>query len=220
MQASGAAFSALRPRVSEALLATLGEHGFEASTPVQEATIPRLLKHQDVVVQAATGSGKTIAFLVPLFEVLGRREDPLRTHQVGALVIEPTRELAVQVHTVAQQLSSAQPATSLALVVGGTDIHANMAALRNDGAHVLIGTPGRLDDLMERLPELSFKELELLILDEADRTQPAPSAAWPRRQRGRRQCGRRQRGGVPCAAARRAVCTLSRVQACSTWALR
>ena len=79
-------------------LAALHAHDFRTATPVQEATIPRLLRHQDVAVQACTGSGKTLAFLVPLFELLRRREDALRSHEVGALVIEPTRELAVQVH--------------------------------------------------------------------------------------------------------------------------
>ena len=90
-------FDAFDPPLSAATLEALGAHGFETATPVQEATIPRLLRHQDVAVQACTGSGKTLAFLIPLVELLHRREDPLRTHQVGALIIEPTRELAVQV---------------------------------------------------------------------------------------------------------------------------
>ena len=166
---ASATFRSLQPRLSETLLDVLDEHKFTTTTPVQEATIPRLLKHQDVVVQAATGSGKTLAFLVPLFEVIGRREDPLKTHQIGALVIEPTRELAVQVNTVALQLGVAQPSTKIMLTVGGTDIHATMAAFRGDGGHVLIGTPGRVNDLMERLPEMRFGELDLLVLDEADR---------------------------------------------------
>ena len=79
---ASATFRSLQPRLSETLLDVLDEHKFTTTTPVQEATIPRLLKHQDVVVQAATGSGKTLAFLVPLFEVIGRREDPLKTHQI------------------------------------------------------------------------------------------------------------------------------------------
>ena len=90
-------FPALRPKLSPSLLSALAEHGFTTATPVQEATIPRLLRHQDVVVQAATGSGKTLAFLVPIIEVIRRREDPLRRHQAGAIIIEPTRELASQV---------------------------------------------------------------------------------------------------------------------------
>ena len=122
--ACGVAFTSLQPKLSEALLGELATHGFVTTTPAQAATIPRLLKHQDVVVQAATGSGKTLAFLVPIFEVIGRREDALRTHQVGALVIEPTRELAMQVHTVAEQLGAAQPPK-----LGGQDRRERQQAL-------------------------------------------------------------------------------------------
>ena len=166
---ASATFRSLQPALSPALLEVLDEHNFTTTTPVQEATIPRLLKHQDVVVQAATGSGKTLAFLVPLFEVLLRREERLKKHEVGALVVEPTRELAMQVNTVTLQLGVAQPDTSVALLVGGTDIHAAMTAFRDHGAHVIIGTPGRVNDLMDRLPEMRLAELELLVLDEADR---------------------------------------------------
>lgn len=73
------------------------EMKFETLTEIQARSIPPLLRGQDVLAQAQTGSGKTLAFLIPLVELLHRREDPLRTHQVGALIIEPTRELAVQV---------------------------------------------------------------------------------------------------------------------------
>ena len=151
------------------MLEMLIAHGFETPTPVQAATIPRLLQHKDVVVQAATGSGKTLAFLVPIFEVIRRRDDALRPQQVGAIIVEPTRELAMQVQTVAKQLGGALPGIQVVLMVGGTDIHANVAAYRATGGQVVIGTPGRLNDLMQRLPEMSVRELELLVLDEADR---------------------------------------------------
>ena len=168
-RAQHTSFADLQPALSAPMLETLATHGFHRAMPVQEAAIPCLLKHMDVVVQAATGSGKTLAFLVPLFELIGRREDPLRSHEVGALVVEPTRELAVQVHTVAMQLRDALPSVRVALMVGGTDIGAAMATYRAEGGNVLIGTPGRLDDLMQRLPEMRLRELDLLILDEADR---------------------------------------------------
>ena len=167
--ATSSLFSSLVPALSPSVIEVLEEHGFTHTTPVQQATIPRLLKHQDVVVQAATGSGKTLAFLVPLFEVIGRREDALRPKQVGAIIVEPTRELALQVHAVAVQLAAALPSLTLALMVGGTDILHSMTEFRENGGHVLIGTPGRLDDLMTRLPEMHLKELDLLVLDEADR---------------------------------------------------
>ena len=91
------AFSNMSPPLSQPTLEALAAFGFASATPVQAAAIPRLLQHQDVAVQACTGSGKTLAFLIPVVEMLARREDPLKPHQVGALVIEPTRELAVQV---------------------------------------------------------------------------------------------------------------------------
>ena len=163
-------FDQLQPPLSAALIETLSKHGFTHATPVQEATIPRLLRHQDVVVQAATGSGKTLAFLLPLFEVLGRLDEPLKKHDVGALVVEPTRELAQQVYSVAQKIGAGgAPTLRLSLVIGGTDIQQAMAQYRADGSNVIIGTPGRLDDVMERMPDMRLKTLELLVLDEADR---------------------------------------------------
>jgi ATP-dependent RNA helicase DDX55/SPB4 len=163
-------FSQLQPPLSAALIETLSKHGFTHATPVQEATIPRLLRHQDVVVQAATGSGKTLAFLLPLFEVLGRLDEPLKKHDVGAIVVEPTRELAQQVYSVAQKIGAGgAPTLRLSLVIGGTDIQQAMTQYRTDGGNVIIGTPGRLDDVMERMPEMRLKTLELLVLDEADR---------------------------------------------------
>ena len=97
-------FASLVPALSAATLEAIARMGFARATPVQAATIPRLLRHQDVAVQACTGSGKTLAFLVPLYELLVRRETPLRKMQAGALIIEPTRELASQVHSVCLQV--------------------------------------------------------------------------------------------------------------------
>jgi ATP-dependent RNA helicase DDX55/SPB4 len=179
-------FSSLEPALSAATLAAIASLGFERATPVQAAAIPRLLRHQDVAVQACTGSGKTLAFLVPLYELLIRRETPLRKLQAGALIIEPTRELAAQVHSVALRVGgthTAPPGDEAAagrnsgagsilppvLLVGGTDLSESISDLRASGCHVLIGTPGRVEDVFSRVPELSLRELELLILDEADR---------------------------------------------------
>ena len=89
-----------------------------------------------------------------------------------------TGRLSVQVHTVLLQLATRWPQLSVALMVGGTDVNADMTAWREKGGHVLVGTPGRLDDLMVRLgSEMLLRELELLVLDEADRSaRPASSA--------------------------------------------
>ena len=85
----------LRPEILE----SLHEAGFPNMTPVQSACIPLLCTHKDVAAEAVTGSGKTLAFVIPLFEILLRLEEPLRPHDVGALIITPTRELATQVRT-------------------------------------------------------------------------------------------------------------------------
>ncbi len=156
--------------LSNKALDAIKHQGFSKATPVQAATIPRLLAHQDVAVQAATGSGKTLAFLIPALELLARRHTLLRRHELGALVIEPTRELAMQVHDVASRLVAHFPDTSLKLLVGGTDVSVDEAHIREAGAHIVIGTPGRTADVLRRLAGvLVLRELELLVLDEADR---------------------------------------------------
>ena len=166
--AASVSFAALSPALDPTTLAALHAHDFTTATPVQEATIPRLLRHQDVAVQACTGSGKTLAFLVPLFELLRRREDALRSHEVGALVIEPTRELAVQVHTVASRLVDAGAGAGLRLaLVGGTDGGglADSASTAATSSSARRGASTR----HQRLPSLLWRGLELLVLDEADR---------------------------------------------------
>ncbi|TPX31817.1 hypothetical protein SeLEV6574_g08510 [Synchytrium endobioticum] len=91
----------ISPKLSTTTLDTLkNAFVFDTMTPVQQRTIPLFLQHKDVVVEAVTGSGKTLAFLIPVLEILLRRETWLNRHQVGAIVISPTRELAKQIHTV------------------------------------------------------------------------------------------------------------------------
>lgn len=88
----------VRPALSQPVLDVVKDHfRFPLMTPVQTATIPLFLSHKDVVVQASTGSGKTLSFVIPIIELLLRRKEPLRKHQVGAIVISPTRELAQQI---------------------------------------------------------------------------------------------------------------------------
>ena len=89
-RAAAPPFASLEPALSASTLEAVASLGFERATPVQAAAIPRLLRHQDVAVQACTGAGPTLAFLLPLYELLARRETPLTPKQVGALVIEPT----------------------------------------------------------------------------------------------------------------------------------
>ncbi|KAG0569950.1 hypothetical protein KC19_6G127800 [Ceratodon purpureus] len=162
-------FRTLEPRLSDATLQVLDSFSFSTATPVQAATIPLLCAYKDVAVDAATGSGKTLAFLVPMVEILRRLADPLKAFQVGAVIVSPTRELASQIYHVLEPFLTTLPGIRAMLLVGGTDVTAEVAKLKQSGANVLIGTPGRLYDIMERVSALDFRNLEVLILDEADR---------------------------------------------------
>ncbi|KAL0752350.1 hypothetical protein Bca101_034353 [Brassica carinata] len=166
-------FSDLKPPLSEDIIEALrrsGPPGFEFCTPVQAATISLLCSHKDVAVDAATGSGKTLAFVLPLVEILRRSTSyPPKPHQVMGVIISPTRELSTQIYNVAQPFVSTLPNVKSVLLVGGRDVRADMNTIEEEGCNVLIGTPGRLSDIMERMDILDYRNLEILILDEADR---------------------------------------------------
>ncbi|ARA94069.1 DEAD/DEAH box helicase [Rhodothermaceae bacterium RA] len=138
--------------------------GWPGLTPVQQKTIPYILDRRDLIVQSRTGSGKTGAFLLPLFELI----DPARkVPQV--LILTPTRELARQIHEEFERMrGSGEDASPLmaALIYGGVRYGPQLQALK-DGAQVVIGTPGRILDHLER-GNLRLETLEMLILDEAD----------------------------------------------------
>ncbi|GAV88985.1 DEAD domain-containing protein/Helicase_C domain-containing protein/DUF4217 domain-containing protein [Cephalotus follicularis] len=163
-------FSELEPAISEPTLSALSQAGFDYCAPVQSATIPLLCSFKDVSVDAATGSGKTLAFLVPVVEILRRSSSSApKPHQVMGIIISPTRELSSQIYHVAQPFISTLPNVRSMLLVGGVEVKANMRKIEEEGANLLIGTPGRLSDIMERMEFLDFRNLEILILDEADR---------------------------------------------------
>lgn len=162
-------FSDLNPPLSGAVLEALTHSGFEFCTPVQAATIPLLCSFKDVAVDAATGSGKTLAFVVPLVEILRRSSSHPKPHQVLGIIISPTRELSTQIYNVAQPFISTLGNVKSMLLVGGVDVKADIKKIEEEGANILIGTPGRLYDVMNRMDLLDFKSLEILILDEADR---------------------------------------------------
>lgn len=142
---------------------------------LQAATIPLLLSCKDVAAEAVTGSGKTLAFIVPMLEILLKRDDPWKKTETGVIVISPTRELATQTSEVLTQFLNEPPFSGLnqRLLVGGNPVEDDIEIIRKKGAQILICTPGRLQDLLERKGELNMagrvKSLELLILDEADR---------------------------------------------------
>ncbi|KAK1661704.1 hypothetical protein QYE76_049863 [Lolium multiflorum] len=162
-------FSELSPAISPEVVEALKRGGFRRCTPVQAATIPLLLSHKDVAVDAATGSGKTLAFVVPVVEMLRRLPSPPKPHQVLGIIISPTRELSSQIYNVAQPFFATLKGVSSILLVGGLDIKAELKKVEEEGANILVGTPGKLFDIMERLDSLEYKNLEILILDEADR---------------------------------------------------
>ncbi len=142
--------------------------GFEFCTPIQAATLPLALRGQDLAGQAQTGTGKTAAFLVAMFARLetGKPERNRRASQPRALILAPTRELAIQIHKDAETLKSAT-GYSLGLVYGGVDYEKQRKQLQA-GVDILIGTPGRLIDYhKQRLFDL--RAVEVMVLDEADR---------------------------------------------------
>ncbi|XP_057523265.1 DEAD-box ATP-dependent RNA helicase 18 [Amaranthus tricolor] len=162
-------FSDLEPALSKPVIEVLNQAGFHHCTPVQAATIPLLCSYKDVAVDAATGSGKTLAFVVPIVEILRRSiTSPPKPQQVLGIIISPTRELSTQIYNVALPFISTLSNVKPMLLVGGGEVKADLKKIE-DGANVLIGTPGRLYDIMERADVLELRDLEVLILDEADR---------------------------------------------------
>src|SRR5580658_5827007 len=136
--------------------------GFSVPTPVQEAAIPQALAGKDVLATAQTGTGKTLAFLIPIMEQLLKQNTP----GIAALVLVPTRELAMQVADQFDALRGKQLSPA-ALVVGGLSEGQQLRAIRN-GARVVVATPGRLEDFLDRRL-VNFRGLRVLVLDEADR---------------------------------------------------
>nr|CAG8482517.1 3050_t:CDS:10 [Entrophospora candida] len=178
----------------EPKLKTLATIGFLEMTPVQASTIPLFMKSKDVVVElpgVSKGSGKTLAFVIPIIEKLVNRKHRLRKNEIGALVITPTRELAQQISSVFSIFLNSSSSLSLdnqlpkhLLAIGGstTNISEDIEKFKEIGPDILIGTPGRLHDLIvgrntgsrnnntsNSISIVNTKELEILVLDEADR---------------------------------------------------
>jgi ATP-dependent RNA helicase RhlB len=146
----------------------IADAGFERCTPIQAQTLPRALAGMDVAGQAQTGTGKTAAFLVALYAALLRREvPPTRPSSAPrALIIAPTRELAVQIHRDAEILGQYTGLT-LGLAFGGVDYEKQRRELEA-GVDILIGTPGRLIDFYKQ-HVYELRSVQVLVLDEADR---------------------------------------------------
>ncbi len=146
------------------LLQAIQKLGFTEPTPVQRQAIPRALTRRDLLVSAETGSGKTVAFLLPTLHHL--LENPSELYGTRALVLVPTRELARQIYEECQKLIEFTT-LHVGLITGGADFRAQQTLLRKN-AEIVIATPGRVLELMEeKTPD--FSHLDVLILDEADR---------------------------------------------------
>jgi len=150
------------------LVQGIEEAGFLACTPIQEKTLPLTLKGQDVAGQAQTGTGKTAAFLIATFNHLLRNpaDEQRKPTQIRALILAPTRELAIQIHRDATKLGQ-YTGLRLGLAYGGTDYDRQRQQLA-EGVDVLIGTPGRIIDYFKQ-HVFDLSKVQVVVLDEADR---------------------------------------------------
>jgi ATP-independent RNA helicase DbpA len=158
--ASPTAFNTLP--LSPAMLANLEQLGYTAMTPIQAAALPPALLGKDIIAQAKTGSGKTAAFALTLLTNLNPRRFAVQT-----LVLCPTRELADQVTTEIRRLARAEDNIKVVTLCGGVPLRGQLATLEH-GAHIVVGTPGRIMDHLER-GSLQLDAMNTLVLDEADR---------------------------------------------------
>lgn len=157
-------WSELSIKLNPAVLETIKELNYEFMTPVQvcfisgilacqlktlfQATcIPLFQRSKDVAAEAVTGSGKTLAFLIPALELMLKRDKTWGKHEIGAVVISPTRELAQQTSDVLSHFLERLKFTQL-LLVGGTSVENDVKKFITDGANIIIATPGRFEDLL------------------------------------------------------------------------
>jgi len=148
--------------LSDALLAQLKANHFETPTPVQAGAIPPALEGRDVLATAQTGTGKTLSFLIPIVEMLEKAEG----RDTRALIVMPTRELAMQVEKSFLAIRS-NHAQTVALVVGGMPERTQLDKIRR-GARLIVATPGRLEDFLKR-KLIKLSAVKIMVLDEVDR---------------------------------------------------
>jgi ATP-dependent RNA helicase RhlE len=151
--------------LSPAMVKAVAEKGYTQPSPIQEKAIPLILEGKDVLASAQTGTGKTAGFTLPVLQHLSETKHP-KYRPLRALVLTPTRELAAQVHDNVREYSKYVNIKS-AVVFGGVNAKPQISTLKN-GVDILVATPGRLLDLHDR-KAFSFRRIEVLILDEADR---------------------------------------------------
>ncbi|XP_060786122.1 ATP-dependent RNA helicase DDX18 [Neoarius graeffei] len=159
-------FASLSELVSEHTLKGVKDMGFEDMTEIQHKTIRPLLEGRDVLAAAKTGSGKTLAFLIPAIELIYKLKFMPR-NGTGVVILSPTRELAMQTYGVLKELMTHHVHT-YGLIMGGSNRSAEAQKLGN-GVSILVATPGRLLDHLQNTPGFMYKNLQCLIIDEADR---------------------------------------------------
>lgn len=154
-------------KLHEDVLQGLDAMGFEKPTPIQEQSIPIIIDNKDIIAVAQTGTGKTAAFLLPILHKIS--EQQIQEGEINTLVISPTRELAVQIDQQLEGLAYFTVATSMPVYGGGDgDGFAREKRALQDGAHIIVGTPGKLISHLN-LGYAKISNLKHLILDEADR---------------------------------------------------
>jgi ATP-dependent RNA helicase MSS116 len=164
-------FSQMAGRLAPQLLKALDQMGHTHMTPVQQKVLQMPSFDRDCLVQARTGTGKTIAFLLPALQNLLTAKTPLPPSQVGLLVLAPTRELAQQIADECDRLTSlCQPRIECHVAVGGSNKKALLGRFLKGKPTVLVATPGRLIDyLSEEAPRQKLRQVRVVVLDEADR---------------------------------------------------
>ncbi|TKF18932.1 DEAD/DEAH box helicase [Vibrio genomosp. F6] len=151
--------------LSDPILKAVAELGYETPTPIQEKAIPTVLTGKNLIAAAQTGTGKTASFVLPLLEMLSNR-GPVRAKRIRALILTPTRELAIQISKNIEEYGKYLDIKSMAMY-GGVD-YAPQKQCLIEGVDILVSTPGRLIDLYGQRA-VHFDEVETLVLDEADR---------------------------------------------------
>jgi ATP-dependent RNA helicase RhlE len=154
--------------LSAHLLRAVKAQGYDAPTPIQQRSIPHITAGSDLAAEAQTGSGKTAAFVLPILQKMGSITTESTPVNVGVLTITPTRELALQIAETFKLLSQfAEPPPKVLSIIGGVPIEDQLSAL-SSGVDIVVATPGRLLDLMER-EAININHVHTLVLDEADK---------------------------------------------------
>ncbi|CAG0923477.1 unnamed protein product [Notodromas monacha] len=163
---SDSSFESLKSKVSASTLKAVQEMGFTHMTEIQSKAIPHLLEGRDLVGAARTGSGKTLAFLIPAIELISRLNFAAR-NGTGCIIVSPTRELSMQTYGVLTELLKHHNQTH-GLIMGGASRSTEIEKLTK-GLNFVVATPGRLLDHLQNTTTFLFKNLQCLIIDEADR---------------------------------------------------